>query len=62
MSSTSGSHRADFSQREAWPTEHLERLREAISAELAAREQDGLGSLERGLEQALASYRGHGFM
>lgn len=58
MSIASGPHKADFSQRQAWPTEHLQRLRQAIDAELAAREQDGIGSLEKGLSQALASYRG----
>ena len=54
--------KADFSQRQAWPTDHLERLREAIATELAAREHDGLASLERGLGQALVGYRKDGLL
>lgn len=49
--------RSDLSNRHAWPTEHLERLLEAIDKELGERECREPESLERGLAEALAQYR-----
>lgn len=49
--------KANLSNRDAWPTEHLQRLLEAIDAELGAREEREPESFERGLQQALEQYR-----
>ena len=46
----------DLSDRDAWPTEHLEQLLDVIDDELRAREAEEPQSLTRGLSEALNEF------